>query len=79
MSLQVLVDTSFSGKPSDDGFDHRFCFNIDVIKPLIERTFREKIGITTFAMRFEIFEVQLSVLANLLLFGEFKQWVILRR
>ena len=58
-------------------FHHCFRFNVDLIKPLIERTFREKIGVTSFAMLFEIFEVQSSVLADLFLFGEFKQGVIL--
>ena len=60
-----------------DAFNHRFRFNVDLIEPLIERDFRKKIGVTTFAMRFEIVEVQSSVLADLLLLGEFKQGVIL--
>ena len=36
---------------------------------MIERTFREKIGVATFAMLFEIFEVQYSVLADALELG----------
>ena len=51
--------------------------NTDLIEQLIENTFREKIGVTPFAILFEIFEVQSSVLADLLLFGEFKQGVVL--
>ena len=77
MGFQILINAAFGSKPGDDAFYHLFGFNLNLIEPLIERTFREKICVTTFAILFEIFEVQSSVFADFLLFGELKQGIVL--